>query len=225
MEVQKFILARAVQMLSVKATPAYLPDVIRAIVEKYGFAGCPKNEDIVPSDPPKGLEFTHGQLIGEGHRALVIDKFTIFNDGLIVDAALSTDDADLFLRDISTWVGVRMPLVKFSGPSLYVSQLEVKANFSEESVMPPIFRNVGTKIATLLDGYGVKVTEYQTSSVAMNYDMSRMPTAQAGQAQPGLLQIERRAGFPYDAGIWFTQAPLKTTDHIQLLEHLERGAI
>jgi hypothetical protein len=219
MEVQKFMLARAFKMLSAKATPAYLPDVIRAIAEKYGFAGYPKNEDIVPSDPSKGLEFIHGQLLIEGHRAVVIDKFTMFNDGLIVDAALSTDDADLFLKDISTWLGVQMPLVKPSGPTLYVSQLEVKANFSEESITPPIFRNVGKDIATLLDGYGVTVPKYQSSSIAMHYD-----TSSTSVIQPGQLQIDRRSGFPYDAGIWFTQAPLKTADHVQLLERLESAA-
>jgi hypothetical protein len=219
MEVQKFLLARVGQMLSVKATPAYMPDVIRAIIEKYGFAGYPKNEDIVPSDPPKGLEFIHGQLLIEDHPAAVIDKFTMFNDGLIVDAAVSTDDGDRFLRDISTWIAVQMPLVTFSGPPFYVSQLEVKAKFSDENITPPIFRNAGTRIATLLDGYGVKVPAYQTSSIAMHYDASRMP-----QPQPGQLQIERRAELPYDAGVWFTQAPLKTTDHVQLLERLESAA-
>ncbi|HTT76779.1 MAG TPA: hypothetical protein VMF50_12470 [Candidatus Binataceae bacterium] len=215
MEIRNIILARSVQAIKTAGgTVGYLPDIVKEIKAKYGFLSAPKEEDLVPSDSPKGAEFKHGKLIVD-ERTIVIDRFAIFNDGLVVDTASSTDDTDLFLDDLAQWAKTAIPKVSSSGPRYYVSQIEVKMKPLEAYV--PSFRPAGEKVTALLSTYGINVPRYEVSSVHLFFDqLGRIPP------QPGQFFFERRANIPYDDNVWFSQAPVKTTDHVALLKGFEK---
>ena len=87
MYVRQIMLARVLQIT--RTTPGkaeYYPDLISKIKDRYQFVIVPKNEDLVPSDPPKGAEFKIGRLNVDG-RTIVINVLTVFSDGLVVDTA------------------------------------------------------------------------------------------------------------------------------------------
>src|SRR6266705_5638539 len=100
-EIRKVVLARSLQMIkSSSGTLGYLPDLVKQVNERYSFIKAPQNEDLLPSDPPKGSEFQHGKLSQSG-RTVIIDKLTVFSDAVVVDTSSSTDDSDLCLNDLA----------------------------------------------------------------------------------------------------------------------------
>lgn len=217
MEIRSIMLARSVQIIrTATGTVGYLPDLMEEIRVRYGFITAPKIQDLAPSDPAKGAEFQHGKLIAE-NRTIIIDKFTIFREGLVADTASSTDDTDLFLDDLAQWAKTASPKAEQSGPRFYISQIEIKMNETLE-VYAPRFRPVGEKIATLLSGYGIKVPRYEVSALNLYFDqLGKTPP------QPGVFFFDRRLNYSYSENVWFSQAPLKTADHVALLMEFEQN--
>ena len=210
------MLARVLQMTRTPpGKTEYYPDLIPKVKERYQFAIVPKNEDLVPSDPPKGAEFKIGKLEIEG-RTIVINVFTVFSDGLVVDTTTSTDDADLFLSDLTQWAKEAAPNIIPMGPRYYINQMEVQTTSSLEHYLPSL-KPIGEKISRLLSSYEIEAPSYQVSTVALHFD-------QLGKSlpQPGAFSLERRTNIAYADNVWFVQAPLKTADHVALLKDLER---
>ena len=59
MELRRVVLARSIQViLSPSGTFGYLPDLVSQIKARYGFLTAPKDEDLVPSNPPKVRSFS-----------------------------------------------------------------------------------------------------------------------------------------------------------------------
>jgi len=217
MEVTQVLLARVVQAVKPLGAAVYLPEIASKLKTKYEFVTAPKErelEELVSSDATKGAEFRHGRLIAGG-RAVIVQELTVFNDGVIVDTTTSTDDSDLFLTGLLEWAREVLD-VKTVGPRIYVSSLEIRMDVTLEKYVPT-FGPIGDKIGALLNGYGIEAPRYEVSEVTLSFD-------QFGRLapQPGTFNLERRANVPYDKDIWFTQAPLKTADHIELLSDLEK---
>ena len=61
----------------------------------------------------------------------------------------------------------------------------------------------------------VQTKGYEVSPINMNWDVFGKPASQAGQ-----FFYDRRINVPYGENIWFTQAPLRTADHIAPLKEL-----
>lgn len=215
MEVLGIVLARSLQILRAPSgTVGYLPDLVQQLKARYAFLDAPKDRDLIPSDPPRGAEFRHGRL-KLFDRTIVIDKFTIFNDGLVADSSSSTDDMDLFLNDLADWARNEIPKALPTGPRYYVSQIEVKLNQHLDSFAPR-FWQVGQEITERLATYQIDAPRYEVTAVYLNFDQMGKPNP-----QPGAFSIDRRLNRPFSESTWFSQAPLKTNDHIDLLRRLD----
>jgi len=215
-EIRQVILARSLQMIrSTAGTVGYFPDLVRQIKIRYGFITAPKDEDLLPSDPPKGAEFQHGRLLNRD-RLIIIDRLTLWSDGIVADASSSTEDMDRFLEDIGEWAKTAIPKATPIGPRYYLSQIEVKMDNPLEAHAPK-FRPIGERIAALLGDYGIQTPRYELSSLNLYFDiLGRV------NPQPGAFSLDRRQNIPYVENVWFSQAPLKTADHIALLNEFEK---
>ena len=182
---------------------------MQEIKARYSFLAGPKDEDLV-ADPPKGAEFRHGKLKIRD-KVVVIDRLTIFTDGIAVDTASSTDDSDLFLDDLAEWAKITLPKALVHGPRYYLSHIELKMSRRLEAYVP-FFQPIGEKITNFLNSYGIKVPRYEATALNLYFDQSGKTNP-----QPGVFYIDHRQGIPYSEDLWFSQAPLKTLDHIRLL--------
>jgi len=215
MEIRSVVLARSLQRTrSLTGIVGYLPELVQKIKVRYGFLAAPRDEDLLPSDPPRGAVFQHGRLITEG-RLIVVDRFTVFNDGLVADSSSSTDDADLFLDDLISWAEKELPKAEVFGPRYYLSQIEIQMNTSLERFAPH-FIPIGEKLTSLLNMYGLSVSRYEVTAIQLNFDQTGKQAP-----QPGVFFIDRRLNMPYNDNVWFAQAPLKTADHVALLKEID----
>jgi hypothetical protein len=218
MEVEQVVLARAIRLVKVATAIGYWPDLIKDLGKEYAFAAVPDIQQVIASQDKgtaKGAEFQVGKIPRRDGSTAVIEKFTVFNDGLVVDSRVSTEDCDLFLDSIEEWAKKNLSGIRNVGKSFYLSQLEVKFQGSRYA---RAFDGICDQVYSLLNGYGmVGLTPYRFGSLHMAMEPSR-----TSLSQPSPFSIERRLNIPFDDNLFFAQAPLRTSDHKSLLMALEK---
>ena len=110
---------------------------------------------------------------------MVIDRLTIFTDGIAVDTASSTDDSDLFLDDLAEWAKITLPKALVHGPRYYLSHIELKMSRRLEAYVP-FFQPIGEKITNFLNSYGIKVPRYEATALNLYLDQSGKTNPQPG---------------------------------------------
>jgi hypothetical protein len=139
---------------------------------------------------------------------------------LLALARVDTEAIDAFIDDIVVWAQNEMN-VQVEDPSgtmrSYVSNLEFQADI-DLGISFAKFQKIGQMINETINGYGLRnVSEYSTSGITLNYD-----TTTTQPPQPTNFTFERRAGRRYSEHIFFSSAPLRTVDHINLLGEMEQ---
>ncbi len=229
MKLVSIVLGQAVRLFRV-SNPiggTYLPDVVTAFRERYGFLEVPTK--VAEYDASKGVTFGHGKFKvrsrkspqGRVSEEIVIDSFQVFNDGLVVNTKAFVEDAELFLDDVIVWVTQTFGYNILDDPPVqrtYISQIEVAFPGS----LLPLFDKIGIlnkRITTALTSYGKVPPSYEVSGFILHCDTTKvLPPIPTG------FTFERRAQHPYTSNLYFSSAPLKTSDHLKVLEELEKLA-
>lgn len=194
----------------------HAPSAIHMVQERYSFGYAPDLRRAWEDIQKDGLRFQLGKFM-HGNKAINIKEFTVYNDGLVV-TAFNTDDAEIFLKDILAWskevFGMRDP--KTTVRTLYVSQLLVEFRSSLNPILDGFEVITGQLNKYLKASYGIE-EPVQFSGLGLNYDRSEVPAWQ-NVAQ---FLLERRIGYPYSKNRYFTEAPLRTQEHLNLLQVIE----
>jgi hypothetical protein len=159
-------------------------------------------------DLSKGVTFLHGFFNNR-----VIDRFQVFSNGILAEAKLDTNECDRFLDDLLKWItergGVEFtpinPMSRF-----YNSQLEIQSDIELGRSFPTL-APLGQQIAEILRGYGQTMPDYELSGLTFG----------ATQNDTMGFRFEGREGPNVPRGIFFSQARLRTSDHLRMLEALE----
>jgi hypothetical protein len=159
-------------------------------------------------DLSKGVTFLHGFF-----KNRVIDKFQVYSTGVVAEAKLDTDECERFLDDLLKWITERGG-IEFTpnDPTvrLYVSQLEVQSELDLGNSFPKL-TPLGRQIADILRGYGQVVHDYEFSGLSLGFT----------QNDTMGFRFEGREGPNVPRGLFFSQARLRTSDHLRMLEALE----
>lgn len=188
----------------------YLPDVIKAVVERYRFQSYPSTFDEMMSDPKK---FNIGEWNG-----VQIEDLSAYNDGLIVGGRCRTDVLEGMLEDLMGIMESQFHTRRIPSPNdgrFFESGVVVR--FDQRILSKLDFLSVVHEdIETFLSGYGLGPFEYAPSGLISDSDPSKI----VGR-RPLPFSLARRVSVPYEENLWFSGAPLKTDDHIALLENVE----
>ena len=190
----------------------HVPELIRLISERYGFA----NRPTIETSQQGGAKFTDGRLIA-GSVKKNIRQLTVFNDGLEVLAG-DTSSAELMLDDLLNWaqhaVGLRPPIT-------YERFFEnvIVAEF-EASMDGPfkILSGVSHLFQSMLTNHYKKPAGVALARIAISNDAIQNPLPIPSAS----FIVERRDGIAFSANRYFSLAPLRTDAHVQLLEEFER---
>jgi hypothetical protein len=214
MEITAVMLARIVAFIEVQELnpkgKAYYPDIVTALVRRFNFQVYPnKPEDF---DEAKGVRFAEGKF-ADG----TLDQLQIFTHGLMLDTRLSTEVSEDLLYETLTWATSELGLhfeermIKRKG---YGSQLTFESEM-KISKLSPVMGNIAETLSSKLSaGLGQAVT-YEPTALLFNLDQS------VTKFTPGVFSIERRAEVPFADKKYFSNAPLETNDHIELLKAFE----
>jgi hypothetical protein len=213
--------------VSSKSGGIYLPEAVQAMRERYGFLKAPTS--LEEYDPAQGVTFSHGKFLlpepvrTEGMPAeILIDRFQIYTNGVLVQTRTYSTVADLFLDDLLTWAIERFQLSYLDDSPVrkgYLSQLNVFLDADLNTFMRGI-SSLSKKVNALIEKYGQKAPTFEVSGFSLHGDT----TQQIPLPVPTVFSIERKAQVPYKSKTYFAQAPLTTTDHLEALELLEKIA-
>jgi len=208
MKVLSVGLARALWVLDIsEINPAgkdIFSHLVPALVEDYKFKSYPKQGE----DFSKGIRFVNGEYVKDDGTVLMVNA-TIFSDGLAAETYSSTKDSEDFLLEVLS----DLPDLGFIWDlnmvrrKIYVSQLNVRCNGSLNSLNPALGEFAGQISAANGTEFGFAAIEFWPN--------------QALAIKPVSFSFQRKAGEPLDSDRYWSQAPLPTEKHIQLLERLE----
>jgi hypothetical protein len=193
----------------------YYPEAIQKLKARYNFVGAPTTiEEIVPANPNQGNLFRLGKFQYEG-RQITVNELQLYHLGAAASTTSSTDDSDLFLDDLLKWAETEFNIT-FSehGDRTYASQLEFQLDHSLREYFPKL-APVGLAVPQYLTNFWLSKPEYQVSSITFSFDpAAQLPTL-------GNFRIERREKVAYSANLYFSEAPVKTQHHLDLLKAFE----
>jgi hypothetical protein len=199
----------------------HVPEALSAVIERYAFNIAPSLSDPIQKTRDNGFKFETGRFASSDGNEHLIQEFTIWPDGLVV-SGYTTDEAEAFLDDFSQWgrktLGFRVNLAALNLRA-YLSQLVVEFDHSlvrAFSVLQPIctaFDNALRKT------YDTEFPSTEPVTIRLDYDHAVAPAA---FKVLGPFIVERRENHRFtEDNFFFSQAPLRTEDHLSLLAQFE----
>lgn len=184
--------------------------------DRYKFSVAPNHMLDRDENNKGGLTFDQGEFHTKDGRDIYV-SLKVFNDGLVGSTSSSTNDTTEFLEDIRLFVqleGFSIPPDEKIGKS-FTSTLQVESEAPLLAINPQLERLIQfieSRVVTM-DG---RPREFQVTGLALwSEDASK-------NYAPSTFKFERKLGLPFFANQFFTEAPLQTHEHLELLEDLER---
>lgn len=192
----------------------FLPDFAREMAKQFHFVKVP--ETIEEFDPAKGIEFLSGRVGKRG-----ISKLAIWNNILVMEARCNTTECKQMLHQIMRWAVEKFDLV-FTPDMIrrygYVSDLSVSSDVPLLA-FSPVLEKVARRTAEALSEVWQEHVHYEPMDLKIGHD----PLARKWGIAP--FQISRKAEHRFTENKYFSEAPLPTDLHIELLEEYEAGVI
>jgi hypothetical protein len=215
MKFRQVILARAIRQVAAIGNGAPRIDVIAKVKDKYKFLKAPERfQEVYPQNPLQPITFQGGKIT-INKRDVGIIQIQFVQNMIVVDTQTSTDDSDWIIDDyISTANAENPEAIVQTGPPYYLSHVEL--NLERAPELPPQFEEAGKTIDRFLADYGEVVPKFGYWGVTLNLDSQGL-----GVLAPAFFALERRVGAAFNAKVFFSQAPLRTKDHLVVLEKLD----
>ena len=216
MKPRDLLLGRSIRFVERKPgadTDVSLFDIVKGLETRYKFLEIPKM--VGEYDFDKGVTFARGTFDGKH----AITKFQIFTNGVLSESTEGTELCDEFIDDVFSWANKEFGLEISEHKNLgriYQNEIEFESILPLDNFFRPI-EFITQKIPELLLEYGQKKHVYEFTGLFCNVDSTT-----AAQPIPAAFTIDRRAGYSYDENLYYSRAPLRTRDHIELLEILEQ---
>jgi hypothetical protein len=204
-----------------------LGDLVSWIKNTYSFAAGPDMANPVPNAAPPattaspkaegipGLTFQGGSFQSEEEIYIAINSLTIYDDGIVIDSASSTEDSDKFAADLLDSATQEFALAYDADTvrkRLYLSELIVRSDINLESLNPILPAFAGQISRPSLGPTG---TLFTLGGLSFWSD-----TDSSGKQK--VIRFERQVGRSLSENRYFSDAPMETTIHFEMLEEFER---
>jgi hypothetical protein len=183
---------------------------LSSVLERYSFAKPPTPESVTGT--PLKVVFELGAFTNPDGIPIAVN-LTLHDDGLVAETRSSTDDADLFLEDLLSWAAEKYQLLKYT-------ELEVKKIYSSEVLVKfqkpvDVFNEKFSGFADAIK-LGPNQEPIELAALIFGSDPAR--------GRQMLLRIEREIDTPFGENRYYSYAPIKTSEHLKLLELFEQKA-
>jgi len=192
----------------------FFPHVIAPIVERFSFQKYPtKPEDF---DESKGVEFLDGYFNGVN-----VPKMTIYNNGFLVDTQSSSDDSEKILLETLEWAKKALGITFH--PNMiyrrrYLSDIIVQTNAPILTAFGPI-QKMNTTLMAMTEAILGERLRYDVTRLDVDFERYQR------NAPIAPLTIQRRTDSAFSDNRYFSEAPLPTSLHLELLTQFEKDII
>lgn len=213
MELVSVTLSRAIFLFDLDSLNPFgkmsAAEVTAEMIKRYQFAQSPQALPEITME--KGAEFLSGRF-GE----VVIDKLTMYPNGLVVDTRQSTEESEMVAQDILDAARDQLGSVVSVGRKHFVSQVTFRSDMKLAAINP-VVSEISVQVADFLR-LGLKQEfTVEPAAIIINIDTSKT------RVTPGKFTIERRADTPFEEKLYFSSAPLHTPTHLELIEKFEKS--
>jgi hypothetical protein len=189
----------------------YAPEFVEEVANQFGFQKVPKT--LEEFDVTKGMEFHNGRL-GKA----IIGKFVIWPNILIIEGRSSTTECKEMLGEILQWATDKFKLT-YSPEMIkryaYVSDVSFYSDSALLSVSPAM-SYIADSCSAALSEIWQEPVEYRPISLKVGHD----PVLRQAGIAP--FTIERLGTARFSENKYFSEAPLPTDMHVQILEQFEK---
>lgn len=188
----------------------FYPDLVKELVIRYQFQKFPR--DFSEFDESKGIEFLEGKINNE-----VVWKLTIYNNGILIDTRSNTDLSQAIIEDALQWAKEKFGLTyerSMISHFAYVSNLTFYSDVNLTMLHPAVKKLAG-HITSAVSEIHKEAIEYQPTSLVFQHDQLKRKSPLAA------FTITPRAETPLSEHKYFSEAPLPTDLHWELLEEFE----
>ncbi len=192
----------------------FFPEIVPDIVNRFHFQTYPiKPEDF---EEEKGIKFANGVASG-----VSVDKLTIWRDGITLDTRAGTSIGKLIIEDSLTWLSDKVGLDYSADKIARWAYLSNLAFFSEVDLtaIHPSIKALTERLSPLSSLPVENKPSFELVSLSIDFDKTN------SKLSPAAFKIERRGGSPFSHNKYFSEAPIQTQQHIDLLEEFEAGLI
>jgi hypothetical protein len=215
MELISIVLARVVAFLEVRAIDSSgktsTLEIFSDIARRYSFSKAPQS--IAEIDYEKGVELAIGKL-GQ----INIDRLAMFSNGIIVDTRSSTDDCEKILADLLAWAKQALGAKIEPSRKNFVSQILFRSRL-QLTLLNPVLAPIAERLSSFVSGELKQPIKYEPTAILFGAD----PTLT--KLSPVQFTLDRRAETPFFENIYFSNAPLRTAGHIELVSQFEKALI
>ena len=188
----------------------YLPRIAAQLIERYRFGGAPPSLGDFENNK---IQFKHGLFEDNA-----IDTLEVYNDGILVMSRSDSDFIDKFIDDLGVWLinnhGISV-LETHTVNKMYESTLLVETDrdvFKPFDAYTGILRMIETAIS---DATGLE-NQYHNFGLSLSADQTQNPAL-----KPIPFRFERKEGIEFSRQNFHTTAPLRTKQHLEILEAIE----
>ena len=191
-----------------------LTKLLTDLVTRYQFKKYPTN--IFDLNSEKALRFEEGEFMNKEGNVISV-SLGIYNDGVVSDTRSSTDDSIAFFKDVLSWIKAEHNL-EFASENIvetgYVSQLTLISDKKLAALNPKLESFIARLSAEMKDRDG-KPRPYHIGGITLWGEDGGKPNANAP------FKFEQRLGRPLSENKYYSQAPVSTGKHMELLAELE----
>jgi hypothetical protein len=208
--------ARSIWLLEVQdlnPTGFDLWPMMEAIQNRYSFAKAPSREQS-RINTEGGIQFAEGSFVPADSRRIAVAALSIYNDGFVADTRTDSFATDEFLNDVLQFCRKTFSLT-------YDPQMAQKRGYLSELIVTTERRlnSVGDRLASFAN----TLSEFMGISQSSPFEVEavRFSVDHAIQGRSGPFSIERQVGTPFSKNRYYSQAPLRTIHHLDVLNKFE----
>ena len=189
----------------------FLPELFTKFMNRYDFQN---QSEYSPSTTDQKLEFFLGKF-----EETAVESLAVFNDGLVLRSRSNTNFLDRFARDVFQFLKEDWGLSFVTTSTINMMYQSVIIVETDKDILAPL-------ASTNFLSNQLQMRLSQTVGLDRPFHPFGMTisTEDASLAglKPSAFRIERRAGIEFNLNQYFCVAPLRTDDHIALLEEWEK---
>jgi hypothetical protein len=195
-------------------------DTVNDVIARYNFAKRPDLGLSREELQKLGLKFENGHYNVQGQMAPIV-SFVIFPDGVVIDAS-KTDDAEAFWDDLSKWMISEKKFRDFTiAPTKrFVSQVVTEFDTPLCKLIngfDDLTRLVSEKLNAIYDA------QIKLGFARVDFEFDRL-SGKSSLIIPRFI-IDRRVNIEFSRERYYCSAPLRTKDHVEVLQQIESAII
>jgi len=186
-----------------------VPEMLSNLTGRFSFSKAPQG--LAEMDIQKGIELGAGKLDD-----INIDRMALHSNGIIIDTRSGTDDAEKVLSELLKFTKEAFGAMINPTRKNFVSQIVFRSDL-KLTLLNPVLEPITAQLSEFVSGELKQPVVYEPIGLVIGPDSSQT------HLQPVNFSIERRAERPFFENTYFSSAPLRTAEHLKLVNEFEEA--